>query len=81
MSRVLGLLVLLLLLAPCSVHADEAIPRLDARNFELLPLNDLEKPELQRDHPELAREIALLTRRATRMRKLLAGRKSPDDDG
>jgi len=64
-----------------SVRADEAGagPILAARDFELLPINDLEKSELVRDHEDLARRVGVLTKRAARLRVLLARRARFDD--
>ena len=80
MSRSLGLVLVVLLLTP-ALAGEEPAPGLAARDFALLPINDLEKGELQRDHPALAREIALLARRAAKLRKLLDSRKNQHDDG
>lgn len=85
-APLMALLCLLLLVGPAfsdegDAGAREAVPRIDARNLELLPLNDLERGELARDHPEFARRLAVLVKRAEKLRALRAGRTDPDDDG
>ncbi len=78
-----ALLWLLLFAVPAlsEEEARDAAPRIDARHLELLPLNDLERGEMARDHPQLARRLAVLVQRAEKLRALRAGRTDPDDDG
>ncbi len=71
----------LLLLAPVAASDEAAPPTLEVRNFELLPLNKLERGELARDHPELVQRVTILAGRVTKLRGHLRGRKDPNDDG
>jgi len=73
-------LCLFLLLGGVAAADDGPVP-LRPEDFELLPLNDLEQQELRRDHPTLARRVALLTARLGRLRTLLGARMNPEDDG
>lgn len=77
-----GALVGLLLLAAAPATGGEPErPRLEGRHLDLLPLNQLERQELARDHPEVATRLHLLKQRADRLRGLLAGRANKADDG
>ncbi|MDJ0522158.1 MAG: hypothetical protein QNJ90_08810 [Planctomycetota bacterium] len=72
---------LCLLLAAPVAGADDTPAPLDVRNFDLLPLNDLERGEFARDHPELAQRVAVLAKRVQKLRAHRAARKDPQDDG
>jgi len=74
--------VCVLLLGAVSTHADEAprTPAITAGNWELLPLNDLERQELHRDHAALVRQVTLLGGRLKKLRGHRAARENPNDD-
>lgn len=69
------------LLSATPVSADETQAPFDVRNFELLPLNDLERSEFARDHPQLVQRVMVLAKRVEKLRKHRAARKNPLDDG
>jgi hypothetical protein len=70
-----------LLFCAAPARAEEVLPPspLDARDFELLPLNELERKEFGRDHAELTRKVTVLARRANKLRGHLAARDGIDD--
>lgn len=73
--------VICLLLGASLAAADETQPSFDVRNFDLLPLNDLERGEFARDHPQLVRRVTVLAKRIEKLRKHRAAREDPLDDG
>ena len=70
----------LLLALALPVRADEpAAPALAAEDWPLLPINDVERQELARDHPDLVREATSLGARIRKLVGMRAARKDPDD--
>lgn len=61
--------------------ADNGPPTLRPHNLELLPINELERKELARDHPDIAARVQHLGNRLKKLQGYLRARKSQDDDG
>lgn len=74
-----AVMVLLLLAAPA--FAGEDGPTLEPDNLALLPLNDLERKELARDHPDVAARVHYLGNRLKKIRAQLAERPDPGESG
>ncbi len=54
---------------------------LAAEDWALLPVNDLERQELARDHPALLRQVSSLVARIRKVEGQRRARKNPQDDG
>jgi len=78
-----GLAVGIALLCAPAALADEPPTRasIAAEDWALLPINDLEKQELARDHADLVRKVTSLVARIKKVAAKRATRENPDDDG
>ncbi len=53
----------------------------DPKNFELLPLNDIERAKLNREHPTIVQRLQYLGKRSAKLDKQYQDRKNKRDDG
>ena len=72
--------VVCVLLSGALAAADEQRPTLRAEDWPLLPINDLERQELARDHPDLVRQATQLGARIRKLESMRQARPDPNDD-
>jgi hypothetical protein len=65
---------------PARADAPAPAPDLGPEDFALLPLSEIQRDYLLRDHPALAMRATLLAKRAERVRAHRGDRDDPDDD-
>ena len=79
--RSAGLLAAVLLLAALPAHAEDAQPALQAEDWPLLPINELEREELARKHEAVVGQATRLAQRIGRLKRMRAERADPEDSG